>query len=108
MKSKITVFTSPTCPHCPSAVKLAQKIGAQKDEVKVQIASTATPEGIMLARKFEIFSVPTIFVKGDGHPEILAIKGTPSEEKLNELIDISLGKKKIEEPKPGFFKKLLS
>jgi len=106
MQSTITVFTSPTCPHCPGAVKLANKIKEEKDNVNVRVISTATSEGISLAKKYEIYSVPTIFVKGDGHDEILAIKGIPSQKKLIELVDISLGNKKIEEEqKSSFLKK---
>jgi len=32
-KSKIEVFTSPTCPHCPSAVKLAKELEQERDDV---------------------------------------------------------------------------
>ena len=107
MKSSITVFTSPTCPHCHSAVTLVKRIKEKRDDVTIQIANTADPKWVALARKYQVFSVPTIFIKGSYH-EVLAIKGTTSEDKINEMIDISLGKKQIEEPIKGFFKNLFS
>ena len=94
-KSIIEVFTSPTCPHCPNAVKVAEEISKERQDVIVKNLSTALPEGNLKARKFNILSVPTVFVKGPGHEEILAIRGVPSKMKLNELLDISQGLKKI-------------
>ena len=50
MKHKIEVFTSPTCPHCPGAVKVVEeakeKLG---DEIEVQILSIADPANRDLA-----------------------------------------------------------
>ena len=39
MAHKIEVFTSPTCPHCPGAVKVVEEAKAKLgDEIEVQIA----------------------------------------------------------------------
>ena len=63
------------------------------------------PEGRRKAQQFEIYSVPTIFIKGPKHDEILAIRGNPSRERLRELIEISQGKKEIKEGK-SFLQKI--
>jgi hypothetical protein len=44
-KSKIEVFTSPTCPFCPSALKLALEIEKERSDVKVLESSTGTNQG---------------------------------------------------------------
>lgn len=103
-KTKIQVFTSPTCPHCPGAMKIAKEVSKERDDVFVEELSTATPEGSKKAMQFQISTVPTVFVKGPMHNQILAITGVPSKEKLNELIDISQGKKEIEKEKEGFLR----
>jgi len=61
----------------------------------VEELSTALPNGNAKAKEFDIHTVPTVFVKGDAHPEILAIRGVPSKRKLIELIEISQGIRKI-------------
>ena len=94
-KSVIEVFTSLRCPHCPGAVNLANKIKEKRNDVDVIIWSSATEQGLQRARQFNIFSVPTIFVRGPKHNEILAFQGTPSEERLNKAINITLGKEMI-------------
>jgi len=94
-KSIIEVFTSPTCPHCPSAINLTSQVKEEREDVELHIWSTSTEEGVERARQFNVFSVPTIFVRGPGHNEILAFKGAPSKERLNKAINITLGKEKL-------------
>lgn len=108
MKSTIEIFTSPTCPHCPSAKTLAEEVGKEREDVTVLIRSSATPEGVARAQQFQIMSVPTIIITGPATEEVFGHQGTPSKPRLNELIDMSLGKKAIpvREEKKGFFKKL--
>ena len=53
MRSKITVFTSPTCPHCPGAVKLVKEVSRERDDVVVEVLSTATHKGSKKARELE-------------------------------------------------------
>jgi len=99
-KSKIEVFTSPTCPYCPSAVKVANEVAKERADVIVEELDTYSDEGSRKALQFQVMTVPTVFVNGPMHNEILAISGVPSKEKLNELVDISQGKKIIREEKP--------
>lgn len=90
MTVKIEVFTSPTCPHCPSAVMLAQNVAKERADVKVVISSTATSEGSKRARLMDVMTVPTIFVKGSEFDRI-GFRGTPPKSKLLDAVDISLG-----------------
>jgi glutaredoxin len=107
-KSIIEIFTSPGCPHCPNAVKVVKEIEGEREDFIFREFNTFYPEGKERAKQFEVSSVPTIFVRGPGHDEILAITGTPSKGKLNELIDLSQGKKSLEEvsKEKGFFESL--
>ena len=98
MTVKIEVFTSPTCPHCPSAKMLAMQVQKERDDVKVIETSTATKQGSRRADLMNVMSVPTLFVKGP-HFDRIGFRGTPSKDKLLEAIDISLGLKEWEKPK---------
>jgi small redox-active disulfide protein 1 len=104
-QSKIEVFTSPTCPHCPSAKQLAQEVSKGRDDVRVIEQSTATAEGVKKAQHYNIMTVPTILVTGPATNEVFGFQGTPSRTKLVEAIEMSLGKREIpnNEPKKGFF-----
>lgn len=105
-KSKIEVFTSPTCPHCHPALDLAKQIEKERDDVKVVELSTATPHGHRKAEQMGVMAVPTIFVRGPAYPQTIGFKGLPSKKGLLKAIDISLGKAEWEEPK-GFFRGLM-
>lgn len=104
-KSKIEVFTSPTCPHCPRAVKLAKEIEAERDDVKVIETSTGTMSGHKRAETFNIMTVPTVLVKGPKH-DIIGFRGPPMKKELNHAIDISLGLDNMPEKKQGFLSKI--
>lgn len=107
-QSKIEVFTSPTCPHCPSAKNLAHEISKGRDDVRVIERSTATSEGSARARRFKIMTVPTILITGPATNEVFGFQGTPSKKKVIEAIEMSLGKREIPPvgEKKGFFAKL--
>lgn len=96
MTAKIEVFTSPTCPHCPSAVNLAKEIAKERDDVKVELTSTATNHGSKRARTLDVMSVPTTFVTGPEFDRI-GFRGLPKKSSLIDAIDISLGLKSWEE-----------
>ncbi len=104
MTSTIELFTSPTCPHCPPAKMLAQKVAKERDDVKVVETSVATKQGSKRAKTLNVMSVPTVFVKGPEFDRI-GFRGLPPKDKLVEAIDISLGLKEWEEPK-GFFERI--
>ena len=95
MRSKIEVFVSPSCPHCPGAVKAARDLEKERNDVKVVITNIATKEGRRRAERFGIFATPTTLVYGPGYPEKIGIRGIPSKEKLEKAVSISLGKEEF-------------
>jgi len=104
---KVEVFTSPTCPHCPSAIRIAREVAREfQGQVRVIEVSTATPSGSRRARKYGIMSVPTVIVTGPGSVESLGHRGTPSRKTLKKLIKIALGDE-YDEKKEGFLSRLL-
>lgn len=58
----IEVFTSPTCPHCPRALAMAQELASQMQGIQVVEVSTATPQGYAKAALYGIKAVPTVFI----------------------------------------------
>ena len=106
-KAKIEVYTSPTCPYCPSAVKLVNRVAKGRNDVKVSVVNTATSKGSRRAKKFGIMSVPTVLVTGPATNEIIGFRGTPSEKKLLEAIDIALGKSSVKNEKEGLLSRLI-
>ncbi len=105
-KAKILVFTSPTCPHCPHALRLAKDIEKERADVRVTEISTGTFFGKRKAEQMDVMAVPTLFVKGPGYPQNIGLKGIPSRKGLTKAIDISLGLAEWEEPK-GLFRSIL-
>jgi glutaredoxin len=105
--AKIEVFTSPTCPHCPSAKKAVMKFAEGKDYIKIVETSTATHEGQKRARQYEVRSVPTLFVTSSSYPDKIGYVGVPSENGLKKMTDIALGKDKWDEgKKEGIFSRI--
>ncbi len=111
-KARVEVYTSPTCPHCPSAVALVNEISKERDDLRVKIYSVAEPEGGRRAERFGIMATPTILVKGKCSNGYIGFRGTPSRKTLIHAIDKAVCLAKDEEKKKkGFlsaFKKLLS
>lgn len=93
---KIEVFTSPTCPHCPSAVKATKQLFENHPELKKDVMweeiSTASPIGYKKARNYGIQAVPTIIISNLNTNEKFGITGTPSEKKYLEMIYKVMGK----------------
>ena len=52
-KSRIEIFTSPTCPHCPGALELAREVEREREDVEVVELSTLSEEGRKKAQEFE-------------------------------------------------------
>ncbi|PLW80451.1 hypothetical protein C0585_02550 [Candidatus Woesearchaeota archaeon] len=101
MKSiTISVFTSPTCPHCPSAVNLVKEVTKEDKAVKMIEYGAANPNTQKKAAELEVQSVPTIFVKGEGYEKNIGFRGTPSKNSLIDAIKIAKGEKEYFEPKP--------
>jgi len=110
-KTRIGVFTSPTCPHCPGAIEMVNEIALGRDDLKIEEYSTITPVGSRMAAEQGITSVPTILLNGPGYKNTIAFRGAPSRIKLMSAIDVTRGKKTIdilEDRKEGFFKRIKS
>jgi thioredoxin 1 len=105
MKAKIEIFSSLTCPHCPSAVKLVEEVSKERNDVEFVKYDVSTLEGSKRANQFNIMSVPTILVKGPNNPEFIGLRGLLSKNGLNKAIDVSLGKDNFQEDK-SFFDKI--
>ena len=84
----IELFTSPTCPHCPSAKELVRKVSKEL-KINAKEFSTATKEGSRKANSYGIMSVPTIIIKGT--KEVIGLRGTPSRERLIESLEVADG-----------------
>lgn len=110
-KTRIGIFTSPTCPHCPGAVEMVNEIASVRNDIKVEEYSTVTPVGSKMATEHGITGVPTILINGPGYRDTIAFRGTPSKVKLMSAIDVTRGKGTIdilEEKRDGFFKRIRS
>jgi glutaredoxin len=97
MTAKIEIFTSPTCPYCPGAVKAAREF-AKGNDVQVVENSTATMQGSKRAEEYDVRSVPTLVITGPGSSERIGYVGIPSQSGLKKMVNIALGKEGWEEP----------
>lgn len=80
MSVKVEVFTSKTCPHCPSAIAVAQKVKEQfGDEMDLELLDV--DENIDKVREYGLMSVPTVVV--DGKVEFI---GAPTEDELTRKV----------------------
>ncbi len=87
---KIEVFTSPGCPHCPTAVRVTRELMEENPELAERVRwkemSTATPEGSRKAQAYGIRAVPTIiFTNKRG--ERGGYVGAPSKKRYLEIIE---------------------
>lgn len=84
MAIKVEVFSTNSCPHCPSAIDAAQvakdKLGDAIDVEVVKIDESK--ENYERAIQYQIMAVPTIVINGD-----VAFVGAPSEEELIEKLE---------------------
>ncbi len=63
----LQVFTTPTCPLCPQAVRLAYQFALESDQVRADgIEATEFPE---LAERFSVFAVPRTIINGEAFVE---------------------------------------
>ncbi len=62
MGIKYKLFTTPTCPNCPSVKEFMKTV-----DIPGEVVNAATMEGGVLAAKFGIMAVPTVlFFNKDG------------------------------------------
>jgi predicted DsbA family dithiol-disulfide isomerase len=107
-KAKVYLFTSPTCPNCPPAKKFIQEFKQQRDDFEFVEFSTMTRDGQKTAQKYNVMSVPTFIIKGNGFPDPIGLVGTQRNDVMNKYIDIALGKKTLEDFKKPTLKEKLS
>ncbi|CEG13646.1 hypothetical protein MSIBF_A4390004 [groundwater metagenome] len=92
----IEVFTSPTCTHCPAAVKATKELFRKHEELKKDVTwkemSTGTPAGYNKARTYGISSVPTIILTNLKTNERFGVGGAPNDKKYIDMIYNALGK----------------
>ena len=78
MATKVEVFTSPTCPHCPAAVQVVDEAKAKLgDAIDVELKSIADEEGRQAA-----MAVPAIAINNE-----IQFIGAPSLEELLEKLE---------------------
>lgn len=77
----LKVFTTPTCPHCPSMVRLAHQLALANDNITVDIFdSMEFPE---LVHKYQVNSVPRTIIN-----ERVDLIGVVSEEEVvNKILE---------------------
>jgi len=96
-KSKVYLFTSPTCPNCPPAKEFIRKFMKERNDFTLEEISTISPDGERKARKFEVMSVPTFIIIGKGYPHPIGLRGNQSFKSMNKYLDLSYGKEVKEE-----------
>lgn len=80
MSVKVEVFTSKTCPHCPGAIAVAQKVKEQFGD-EMDFEHLDVDENMEKVREYGLMSVPTVVV--DGKVEFI---GAPTEEELTQKV----------------------
>ena len=94
-KSKVYLFTSPTCPNCPPAKEFIKKFMKERDDFIFEEISTMSRDGEKMARKFEVMSVPTFIITGKGYPHPIGLRGNQSSKSMNKYLDLSYGKTEV-------------
>jgi len=75
----LQVMTTPTCPYCPGAVRMAHRFALASPKVTADMVSVAEfPE---LAQRYDVESVPRLVVNGQVAPS-----GAVTEERLLDLV----------------------
>jgi len=80
------LFTSPTCPHCPSAKRFGKEYFADKDDVEYYELDATDPRSKEPAQFFQIQSVPTFILVGPNNQPI-GVSGTPSAEHMDKVLE---------------------
>ena len=80
MSVVIKLFTSPTCPYCPLAEEVVEKVAREEGVLAMRFAVN-TDQGLKEALKYGIRGVPTIVVN-----ERYVIVGVPREDEFRRLI----------------------
>ncbi len=73
----IELFTSPTCPYCPRAKEIVERVVRRIPRALLIERDVSEPENAEIARRYGIQGVPTIVINGR-----YRIVGVPREEEL--------------------------
>ncbi|MFX1294527.1 MAG: thioredoxin family protein [Promethearchaeota archaeon] len=92
-KLEIEVYTSPTCPYCPAALRMLQKaVDIYGEAINVTEVSIASEEGQELATYYNVQATPTIVINST-----VKFRGPPpSETDLFEEIEKYLDEKIVQ------------
>jgi small redox-active disulfide protein 1 len=77
----IELFTSPTCPYCPRAKEIAEKIVRRMPGVILIERDVSEPENAAIARSYGIQGVPAMVINRK-----YRILGVPREEQLMQYL----------------------
>lgn len=77
----IKLLTSPTCPMCPKAKEVVERLAKENKDVVAIELPVNTEEGFKTAMKFGIKFVPTIIIN-DKH----VIVGVPTLDELRKIV----------------------
>jgi thioredoxin 1 len=88
MSVEIEVYTSPTCPYCPHAMKLLNEVAPSFGQnVTVEEVNSWSEEGQTRALKHGIMAVPTIVINGK-----VKFVGVPKKDELVKAIQEEVNK----------------
>ena len=92
---KIEVFTSPTCPHCPAAVRVTMEVLNENPELKRKIEwmemNTVKPNARRKARSYGIRGVPPIILTNTKTGETAGITGAQGKRRYLDVIYKTMG-----------------
>ena len=75
-KLEIEIYTSPTCPYCPAALRMLHKaVTMYGDAIHVTKVDVTSPGGQELAAFYKVQATPTIVMNG-----IVKFRGPPPSE----------------------------
>lgn len=103
-KSKVRVFTTVTCPHCPGAKRMVKEVVKKRNDAVVLEHSNATAAGMKIMNQYGIQTVPTVMVSGPGFHKTLVVDPL-TEGNLVGAIEITQGKR-IPKQEKSFFEKV--
>ena len=88
-KLEIEIYTAPTCPYCPAAIRMLQKaVDIYETAINVTKIDITTPSGQELAAFYRVQATPTIVMNGE-----VKFRGPPpSETVLFQEIETYLSK----------------
>lgn len=90
-KAQVLVFSTPTCPACPSAKALVGDLVKDMGDAIAYLDIDASSD-VELARQYRIQAVPTIVVLYPGGEIVDIFVGTPPESTLQAALDEAIAR----------------